>query len=126
MNTLSRKAMANLIKTNLECYFDRKKRGVSHEDALMKLVKTRYLFFERGKCNRVMTLWSEAKASKLRIDETANPSEKDELRDLLGYMYIVELGLDKVDGVSLEACMIEQEFDDKFNELFELTEAKYI
>ena len=124
MNTLSRKAMMNLIQVNLEGYFGLRKDGVSHEDALMKLVKTRYPFFERGKRNKVMTLWSEAKASKLRIDETANPSEKDELRDLLGYMYIVELRLDKADMLTLEAYNLE--FSDKFNGLFEVIKAKYI
>lgn len=124
MNTLSRKAMMNLIQVNLEGYFGLRKDGVSHEDALMKLVKTRYLFFERGKRNKVMTLWSEAKASKLRMNETTSPSEKDELRDLLGYMYIVELRLDKADMLTLEAYNLE--FSDKFNGLFESIKAKYL
>jgi len=124
MNMLSRKAMMNLIQVNLEGYFGLRKDGVSHEDALMKLVKTRYLFFERGKRNKVMTLWSEAKASKLRMNETTSPSEKDELRDLLGYMYIVELRLDKADMLTLEAYNLE--FSDKFNGLFEVIKAKYI
>ena len=124
MSMVSRKAMANLIQVNLAGYFGLRKDGLSHEDALRKLVKTRYLFFERGKREKVMTLWSEAKASKLRMNETTSPSEKDELRDLLHYMYIVETHLDKVDMLSLEAYNLE--FDDKFNELFELVKTKYI
>lgn len=124
MNVVSRKAMANLIQVNLTGYFGLRKDGVSHEDALRKLVKTRYLFFERGKRDKVMTLWSEAKASKLRMNKTTSPSEKDELRDLLGSMYIVETHLDKVDMLTLEAYNLE--FDDKFNELFELKKTKYI
>jgi hypothetical protein len=124
MNTLSRKAMMNLIQVNLEGYFGLRKDGVSHEDALMKLVKTRYLFFERGKRDKVMTLWSEAKASKLRMNKTTSPREKDELRDLLGYMYIVELRLDKADMLTLETYNLE--FSDKFNGLFESIKAKYL
>ena len=124
MNMVIRKAMANLIQVNLAGYFGLRKDWVSHEDALMKLVKSRYLFFEHGKRDKVMTLWSEAKASKLRINKTTSPSEKDELRDLLGYMYIVETHLDKVDMLTLEAYNLE--FDDKFNELFELIKTKYI
>ena len=118
MSRVITKAVTNLIKVNLEGYFGLRIDGVSHEDALMKLVKTRYLFFEHGKRDKVMTLWSEAKASKLRISKTTSPSEKDELRDLLRYMYIVETRLDKVDMFTLEAYSLE--FDDKFNELFEL------
>ena len=89
----------------------------------MKLLKSRY-FLERGKRGKVMTLWSEAKASKSRINEPAIPSEKDELRDLLRYMYIVETRLDKADMLTLEAYSLE--FDDKFNELFELMKTKYV
>ena len=111
------KAMANLIKVNLEGYFGFRKDGVGHEDALMKLVKSRYLFFEHGKRDKVLTLWSEARASKLGINKTTSPSEKDELRDLLRYMYIVETRLDKVDMLTLEAYSLK--FDAKFNELFE-------
>ena len=124
MSMVSRKAMTNLIQVNLTGYFDLRKDGLSHEDALRKLVKTRYLFFERGKRDKVMALWSEAKASKLRMNKTTSPSEKDELRDLLGYMYIVETRLDKADMLTLEAYNLE--FDDKFNELFELIKTKYI
>jgi hypothetical protein len=123
MNIITSKAMTNLIRVNLAGYFDLRKDGVSHKDALTKLLKSRY-FFERGKRNKVMTLWSEARASKSRISETTSPSEKDELRDLLRYMYIVETHLDKADMLSLEAYKLE--FDDKFNELFELVKTKYL
>ena len=45
MNRITTKAMTNLIQVNLAGYFDYRKDGISHEDALMKLVKTRYLLF---------------------------------------------------------------------------------
>ena len=117
MNRVITKAVTNLIKVNLKGYFGLRIDGVSHEDALMRLLKTRYLFFEHGKRDKVVTLWSEAKGSKLRIGKATSPSENDELRDLLRCMYIVETRLDKVDMLTLETCSLE--FDDKFNELFE-------
>ena len=117
------KAMRNLIQVNLAGYFGLRKDAVSHKDALMKLLKTRY-FLEHGKRDKVMTLWSEAEASKSGIHKTTSPSEKDELRDLLGYMYIVETHLDKADMLTLEAYNLE--FDGQFNELFELIKIKYI
>jgi hypothetical protein len=121
MNVVSRNVMANLIKVNLAGYFGFRKDGVSHEDVLVELVKTRYRFFEHGKRDKVVTLWSEAEASKLRINKA--PSEKDELRDLLHYMYIVEAHLDRVDMFTLQAYKLE--FNEKFDELFELMKAKY-
>lgn len=124
MSRIIMKAMTNLIQVNLTGYFDYRKDGVSHEDVLMKLVKTRYLFFERGKRDKVMTLWSEARASRLGINKTASPSEKDELRDLLRYMYFVEIHLDKADMLTREGYKLE--FDDKFDELFELMKTKYV
>lgn len=122
MNKLDLKAMENLAKVNLDGYFNCRKNGMNHNDALTKLLKSRY-FIERGKQQKVMALWSETRALISRSDGTTSKKESDELRYLLNYMYIVETHLDRVDTETRNTYNMA--FRDIFNELFELIKAKY-
>jgi len=120
MGKLTSWAMGGLIKANLSVYFDLIKMGLDHENALIRLVKSRYPL-EPGKFRKVMTEMPRIIALNASEERTTLPTKKDELRDLLWTMYCVEVKLDFADTYPLKMELI-----DKFEDLYDSIKTKYL
>ena len=123
MNTIIVSAMKEINKTNLAIYFDWTKSGMSHKDALAKLLKSRYRF-EPGKITKVQAELLGSNTLRGDVDRTLTQQQiKDDLLDLNWTMYCVET---HVDTNSLFAREAEQKFFVIFEELYDSMQARYL
>ena len=116
MSIFTARAMRGLIKANLKIYFDSRKMGLDHEDALDMVLKSRYPF-EPGKKRKVMTELPGIIALNAGEERTTLRTHQEELRDLICTMYFVEMKLDFADRYTLH--MRNMELVDIFNELYD-------
>ncbi|MFC1924788.1 hypothetical protein ACFLXA_05450 [Chloroflexota bacterium] len=116
-----------LIKANLKAYFYSIASGASHEDALARVLKSRYPL-SRDKREHVAESYHGRRIGKAKFSSTKpatqEDAEKDELQDLIFTMYEIETHLDRVD--TFQIMKEEEKFDDKFNEIYDSMKHKYL
>jgi len=123
MSIFSSWVMGGLIKANLKVYFDLVKDGVSHEDALAVVLKSRYPF-EPGKKCKVMTILPGVIALNARGERATVTTNREELRDLICAMYIVEVKMDVDDEYSFQNEITK--LINKYNDLYDSIKVKYV
>ena len=124
MGILSSMAMKSIIKTNLNLYFDMiTKSGLNHDDALAKLLESRY-HFEPGKIMEVTGELPIISSLKTVEGSDKTPKQEGELRDLISTMYFVETKQDI--GNYSAVHMKYAEFSERYNDLYDSIKAKYL
>ena len=78
-----RAATTGLIKANMRAYFVQRSRGASHEDAMDRVIRSRYPFSQEKQA-AVKTTFDSASA---RVDE------KDDLENLIYIIFCLEAGM---------------------------------
>jgi hypothetical protein len=111
------------IKSNLKVYFEFRKLGAIHEDALMTCLKTRYPF-EPGKSQDVKICWEGAMMADQYLNKTKRLTDKQQLMELVRAMYTVETYLDKVD--SFKRVDELDKLEEEFNKQYDLMQQKYL
>ncbi len=114
--------MTGIVKSNLSVYFDLRKDGFTHKDALSKVLESRYPF-ERGKYQKVLSQWQRESLNTESLEKSASSLEKDELLELIQIMYLVEVHLDDA-GLFIKMGKRDK-LSDKFDELYNSIKVKY-
>ena len=114
--------MTGIIKSNLSVYFDLRKDGFNHKDALSKVLESRY-FLEHGKYQKVLSQWQRVSLNTESQEKSTSSSEKDELLELIQIMYLVEVHLDDADYFTKLGKR--DKLSDKFDELYNSIKTKY-
>jgi len=124
--------MGGLIKKNLMVYFNSRKKGADHQNAMKMCLATRYRL-ETDKIQEAVSWWKGVRMAeadyikmahiKITKPPTKDDIEKDELRDLLHTMYTIESHLDQRD--TFIRVKENERFDDKFSKLYDSMKAEY-
>ena len=114
--------MTGIVKSNLSVYFDLRKDGFTHKDALSKVLESRYPF-ERGKYQKVLSQWQRESLNTESLEKSASSLEKDELLELIQIMYSVEVHLDDA-GLFIKMGKRDK-LSDKFDELYNSIKVKH-